>query len=169
LGCIYELQDGLGIAAGLHEFYRQSDIVQMAYYAQTVNVIGAIKTTDTSAEFESTGLVLKLYRAHFGDTPLILEGDFGPIDVSAALDDDGTTLTISAVNPTSNASTLQIDLQGARLAREATRHWVAGAEAESFNTPGQSRQVDEYHDTVSLGKGLSVPALSATIFRIPLK
>ena len=31
----------LGVAAGLHEFYRQSDLIQMAHYAQTVNVIGA--------------------------------------------------------------------------------------------------------------------------------
>ena len=30
LGCVYDLADGLGVAAGLHEFFRQSDIIQMA-------------------------------------------------------------------------------------------------------------------------------------------
>ena len=45
LGTRYFLQDGLGIAAGLHELIRNSDIFVMANYAQTVNVIGAIKTT----------------------------------------------------------------------------------------------------------------------------
>ena len=45
LGTRYFMKDALGIAAGLHEYYRQSDIVFMAQYAQTVNVIGAIKTT----------------------------------------------------------------------------------------------------------------------------
>ena len=169
LGCVYELQDGLGIAAGLHEFYRQSDIVQMAYYAQTVNVIGAIKTTDTSAEFESTGLVLKMYRAHFGDMPLVLESDFGPLDIAAALDDEGKILTLSVVNPLATETTLSLNLRGAQSGSETHRYWVTGAEAETFNTPGQSRQVDEYHDTASIGEGLTVPGLSATIFRIPLK
>ena len=47
-----------------------SDLIQMAHYAQTVNVIGAIKTTKTAAEMETTGLVLQLYRAHYGKIPL---------------------------------------------------------------------------------------------------
>ena len=55
LGTRYFLQDGLGIAAGLHELFRNSDLFFMANYAQTVNVIGAIKTTPTAAEMESTG------------------------------------------------------------------------------------------------------------------
>ena len=66
LGTRYFLKDGLGIAAGLHEFARHSDMFFMANYAQTVNVIGAIKTTATEAELETTGLVLELYRQHFG-------------------------------------------------------------------------------------------------------
>ena len=75
LGTRYFLQDGLGIAAGLHEFFRNSDIYYMANYAQTVNVIGAIKTTKTNAEMETTGLVLQLYRERFGDVPVKVSGD----------------------------------------------------------------------------------------------
>ena len=63
LGTRYFLQDGLGAAAALHEMFRNSDLFFMANYAQTVNVIGAIKTTPTAAEMETTGLVLQLYRA----------------------------------------------------------------------------------------------------------
>lgn len=166
LGCVYELQDGLGIAAGLHEYYRQSDIVQMAYYAQTVNVIGAIKTTDTAAEFESTGLVLKLYRSNFGDTPLLLEQDFGSLDVTAALDDDGRVLTLAVVNPHEETVAVQLDLAGHTLATHADRHWVGGSDPEAFNTPGEARRVDEFHDKVAVADGLKVPALSAAIFRI---
>ncbi len=169
LGCIYELQDALGIAAGLHEYYRQSDLVQMAYYAQTVNVIGAIKTTDTAAEFATTGLVLKLYRAHFGEIPLILDRDFGVLDVTAALDDDGRVLTLAVMNPQATAVTVELDLGETRFGKEAERHWIGGPTAESFNTPGAARQVDEFSDSVPTATGLSVPALSATIFRIPLK
>jgi len=77
LGVRYFLQDALGIAAGLHEFFRQSDIFFMANYAQTVNVIGAIKTTMTKAELEPTGLVLKLYRERFGTSPVKVSGALG--------------------------------------------------------------------------------------------
>jgi alpha-N-arabinofuranosidase len=77
LGCVYELADGLGVAAGLHEYFRQSDLIRMAHYAQTVNVIGAIKTTKTAAEMETTGLVLQMYRAHYGQIPLRVDQDFG--------------------------------------------------------------------------------------------
>ena len=38
--------------AGLHEYFRNSDIIDMANYAQTVNVIGCIKTTKTHADFD---------------------------------------------------------------------------------------------------------------------
>ena len=70
IGCPFHLKDALGIAAGLHEYARQSDIVFMANYAQTVNVIGCIKTSKTAACFDTTGLVLKLYRQHFGVIPV---------------------------------------------------------------------------------------------------
>ena len=70
IGTRYFLRDALGIAAGLNEYSRQSDIVFMANYAQTVNVIGCIKTSKTAAAFETTGLVLKLYRREFGTLPV---------------------------------------------------------------------------------------------------
>ena len=70
LGTRYFLKDALGIAAGFNEYARQSDIVFMANYAQTVNVIGAIKTTKTAAALDATGVVLKLYRQHFGAIPV---------------------------------------------------------------------------------------------------
>ena len=70
IGTRYYLKDALGIAAGLNEFARQSDICFMANYAQTVNVIGCIKTSKTSAALETTGLALVLYRRHFGTLPV---------------------------------------------------------------------------------------------------
>ena len=60
----------LGVAKGFHEYFRNSDLYFMANYAQTVNVIGAIKTTPTAASFETTGLALELYRNHFGSIPV---------------------------------------------------------------------------------------------------
>ena len=89
LGTQYFLKDALGVAAGLHEYFRHSDIIFMANYAQTVNVIGAIKTSKTAAVLDSTGVVLELYRNHFGTIPVKVAGAPQPLDVAAAWLDAG--------------------------------------------------------------------------------
>jgi alpha-N-arabinofuranosidase len=169
LGCVYELADGLGVAAGLHEFFRQSDLIRMAHYAQTVNVIGAIKTTKTAAEMETTGLVLQMYRAHFGQIPLRLEQDFGDADISAALTKDGRTLTLGVMNPASTELELQPALSGAAIAGAVTRWHITGPNAEAHNTPGQRRVVDIAQTDGLAASNLRVPPLSAAVFRIPVK
>jgi alpha-N-arabinofuranosidase len=169
LGCIYELQDGLGVAAGLHEFFRHSDLIQMAHYAQTVNVIGAIKTTKTAAEMDATGLVLQMYRAHFGERPVRVEQSFGDSDVSAALTKDGRTLTIGVMNPTSSELELQPVLSGASANGPATRWHITGPNAEAHNVPGKPRVLDITKTDNVTASSLRVPPLSAAVFRVPLK
>ncbi|AOS46366.1 Intracellular exo-alpha-(1-_5)-L-arabinofuranosidase 1 [Lacunisphaera limnophila] len=168
LGCVYELQDGLGIAAGLHEFFRQSDLIQMAHYAQTVNVIGAIKTSKVAAEMETTGLVLQLYREKFGQTPLIVTADASPADVMAALTQDGKTLTVGVVNPGTEAIEVKVTPAGMTFAGPATRWHISGPTAESHNSPGKPRVVD-IQRTDAKASLLQVPALSAAVFELPLK
>ncbi|HHY83906.1 MAG TPA: alpha-N-arabinofuranosidase [Verrucomicrobia bacterium] len=170
LGCIYELQDGLGVAAGLHEYFRQSDLIQMAHYAQTVNVIGAIKTTRTAAEMETTGLVLQMYRARFGQIPLLVEQDFAPCDVVAALTADRKSLTIGVMNPTDTELELDPVISGATLAGGGTRWHITGPGPTAHNTPGKPRVVDiRRTDAAEPGSLLRVPPLSAAIFVLPLK
>ena len=89
LGTRYFMKDGLGVAAGIHEFARQADMYFMANYAQTVNVIGCIKTSKTNAKMETTGLALELYRKHFGNFTLKTEGGRPKLDVQATLIADG--------------------------------------------------------------------------------
>ena len=119
LGTRYFLKDGLGIAAGIHEMARQSDVIYMANYAQTVNVIGCIKTSKTAAEFETTGLVLKLYRAHFGTLPAATQCA-RPLDAQAAWSTDRKTLTIAVVNPSPEAIEVPLAIRGAKLTGTGT-------------------------------------------------
>lgn len=170
LGCTYELADGLGIAAGLHEYFRQSDLIQMAHYAQTVNVIGAIKTSRTAAEMETTGLVLQMYRAHYGQIPLRVEEDFGACDVAAALTADGKTLTIGVMNPTDKEVVIRAGFTGKNLSRSATRWHITGPSATAHNLPGQPRVVDiQKTEGMRVSGGLPIPPLSAAVFRVPLE
>jgi len=170
LGCVYELRDALGVAEGLHEFYRNTDMIRMANYAQTVNVIGCIKTTRTDAEFATTGVVLKLYRAEFGSIPLKLEDDFGDLDVVAALTECGGYLTLAIVNPLEEASTIQLDLKNAELENGAQQWVITGPSADSFNVPGKPRVVDTtLTEDVDIADGFAVPALSAVLYKVKLK
>jgi len=165
LGCVYDLGDSLGVAAGLHEYFRQSDIIAMANYAQTVNVIGCIKTTKTDAEFATTGLILKMYREMFGSTPINIETVFEPYDISAAIQKDGSGVTIGIVNPTSESVEVQIDFRNAKLAKVGDHHYVSGQERSAHNRPGEPRQVDITVDRgVSVSDYFSVPPLSSNIF-----
>jgi len=170
LGCAYDLADALGIAAALHEYYRQSDIIQMAHYAQTVNVIGAIKTSKTAAEMETTGLVLQMYRAHFGQTPIKIAQDFAPLDVAAALTADGKALTVAIVNPTEKPAALPLALTGIQPAGPASRWLIGGPDERAVNFPGKPRRVDIVQtDGLDAAQPLEVPARSCVLYRIPLR
>lgn len=169
LGTRYFLDDGLGTAIALHEFYRNSDIYVMANYAQTVNVIGCIKTTKTSAEFESTGLVLKLYRERYGVTPVAVSNVPKPLDMAAALTADQRALTFSVVNPTSEKQDLTLALDGAAFGNRAQQWVITGPERRSHNNPGEPRVIDITTSPVPASGRLSVPPLSITLVSYDLK
>jgi len=170
LGCVYDLADALGLAAGLHEIFRQSDVIHMAHYAQTVNVLGAIKTSRTAAEMEATGLVLQLYRAQFGEIPLALRQDFGPLDVAAALTADGGALTIGIVNPTEAGVSLALAVDGARVAGPRVRWQVGGGAPQAYNVPGRPRVVDvQCSEDHGVGERVDVPPISCVVLRVPLE
>ncbi len=170
LGTRYFHKDGLGIAAGLHEYFRNSDMIFMANYAQTVNVIGCIKTTPTAAEFETTGLALMLYRKHFGSIPVAVSHEAQPLDVSAALTDDGKEITIGVVNPTSNTYQLNLDIAAAEPTAPAETWIIAHDDPMAYNQPGEPRKVDIVEgDPADLTGTVSVKPLSITLFRAPVQ
>jgi len=170
LGTRYFLKDALGIAAGLHEYARQSDIFFMANYAQTVNVIGAIKTTKTAAAFDTTGIVLKLYRARFGSIPVKVEGAPEPLDVAAAWREPGRTLTVAIVNPTATEQALDVHIAGGAFA--ATGHlWrISGTNEMAYNEPGKPLVVDiKYTPSIPLGDRVVVPPMSISILELRVR
>jgi alpha-L-arabinofuranosidase len=114
----------------------------MANYAQTVNVIGCVKTTKTHADFDSTALPLMLYRRQFGTLPLTLAPTAPPLDVSAALTIDKKYLTIGVVNPTDESVTCRFKLVSAPGTGPAQAWVITGTNLEAFNQPGEARRVD---------------------------
>jgi alpha-N-arabinofuranosidase len=171
LGTRYFLKDGLGIAAGLHEYFRNSDIIFMANYAQTVNVIGCIKTDKTAAAFETTALPLMLYRKEFGTIPVQVADSNMTLDVTAALTADSKALTIGVVNPTFDMYQLKLDLNGLTIAGKAKTWVIAGDDPMAYNDPSQSPpriDINEDIDT-ELTEIVSIRPLSITLFRAPVR
>jgi alpha-N-arabinofuranosidase len=167
LGTQYFLKDALGVAAGLHEYFRQSDIIFMANYAQTVNVIGAIKTSKTAATFDSTGVVLELYRNHFGSIPVKVSGEPAPLDVAAAWTEGKKTLTLAVVNATKTAQTLPISFSGVRVPRTAKLYLVTGADEMACNVPGKEPGVTVREvPNAPFGKKLTLPPISVSLYEI---
>ncbi|MGC9055362.1 MAG: alpha-L-arabinofuranosidase C-terminal domain-containing protein [Candidatus Saccharicenans sp.] len=170
LGTQYFLKDALGIAAGLHEYYRQAGIIYMANYAQTVNVIGAIKTSKTEAVFDTTGLVLKLYRNEFGTIPVKISGQPEPLDIMAAWKEDGKTLTLAVVNATGETQKLSLNIKNFPLAKVEKIFRITGSNENSCNVPGREPEVkiEEIQENFRPEK-LTVPPLSITLYQFRRK
>ncbi|HMP06191.1 MAG TPA: alpha-L-arabinofuranosidase C-terminal domain-containing protein, partial [Lacipirellulaceae bacterium] len=167
LGCHYDLADALGVAAGLHEYFRQSEIIPIANYAQTVNVIGCIKTTKTDAFLDTTALPLMLYRKHFGETPVAVSGDFGEreLDVVAAL--DGDALTVAVVNPYPEPVTLNLQVAGVNAASSGRQWVVAGDDPRAINNVDQPRVAFQESD-VDDASQWTTPGYGFAILRLPV-
>jgi len=170
LGTRYFLKDALGIAAGLHEYFRNSDIIFMANYAQTVNVIGCIKTTKTAADFDSTGLPLMLYRKYFGTIPIKVEHQAAPLDVSAALTSDKKALTVAVVNPLTDPAQLKLNLTSIGIKGKAQTWVIASSDPMAYNQPGEPRKVDIVEASpTDLSGTVSVQPLSITLWKVAVQ
>ncbi|MDI6401237.1 alpha-L-arabinofuranosidase C-terminal domain-containing protein, partial [Balneolaceae bacterium ANBcel3] len=166
LGVQYHLKDALGIARGFHEFFRHSDLYFMANYAQTVNVIGAIKTTGTEAIFDATALPLLLYRQQFGTIPVHAESSYGSYDVSVAWTPEMDALTVAIVNPTPEKGTITLEVDGAALQNNARRWIISHPDPMAHNVPGEPQVLDIKEDTVSNTSVLEVPGYGVVLYRI---
>ena len=170
LGTRYFYRDAMGIAAGINEYSKNSDIIFMANYAQTVNVIGCIKTNTTHSVFDATGQVLKLYRQKFGFIPVEITGETRPLNLGATLTANSDTLTLSVVNPAWEPVEFPFEISGADTSPDVEIWRITAPDDMSTNEPGRDPAVIiEGPEVSSYGNRLKVGPASITIFRIPLK
>jgi len=170
-GVRYEQRHALGTAAALFALFDSSDLVSMAN-AHAVNAHGFIKTSATAAAFETTGLVFKLFRNHFGKHPLPLVGSpekqLDPVGLTAALTADRTALTIGAVNPSTRRYTLTPVIKGATLAAQGQRWTIASTDPLAYNEPGQPPAVQIEEQALAATHTLELPPLSICLYRVGL-
>ncbi len=158
LGVRYHHKDALGVAIGLHEYFRNSDIFFMANYAQTVNVIGCIKTTPIHSGFDATGLPLKLYRNQFGSIPVFIEEKYEDLDIAAALNTSMDKITISFVNINQEPTTINLDLGETSILPEGRQWMIQNNDPEAYNVPGEEPSIKIQESEVLLSQdGLNIP------------
>ena len=170
LGTRYFFRDAMGIAAGINEYSKNTDIIYMANYAQTVNVIGCIKTNTTHSVFDATGQALKLYRHKFGTIPVKISGETRPFDIGATLTQGSDTLTLSVVNPVYETISFPLEISGGKTGDKIEIWRITAPDEMSTNEPGREPAVKIQGPEVADATGkLTARPASITIFRIPLK
>lgn len=164
LGVNYHMKDALGIAKGLHEIFRNSDLYYMANYAQTVNVIGCIKTTDIASGFASTGQVLKLYRKQFENIPLNINAINQDIDIAASISEDKKNISIAMVNSSAKSETIQFELSNFNIDQNCVQWIIQNSNPESYNTPGKKEEIGIVESKLELEDNeINLPALSIVL------
>ena len=73
------------------------------------------------------------------------------------------------MNPTKVEIGLNLGLTGREVSGSGVRWHIAGADEYAHNTPGKPRVVDIQQTNDVVISALRVPALSATLFVLPLK
>ena len=164
----YPLGDGLASARALHELIRSADLVSMANWAQTVNVIGAIKTSRNHAVLDSVGHLLALYRAQVGGSlvPVKLSAE-APVDAVASLDRKSGSLSLGLVNysPTQEV-VLSLKAAAGTLPRTAQAWRINGPSLAAINIPGQPEAVTTQSlPAVDLGEPIRLPPHSITVLK----
>jgi len=166
----YPLGDALATARAMHEILRNADAIAMANWAQTVNVIGAIKATRNHAVLDPVGHVLALYRARVGGrlVPARVQGN-APLDVLASLDPERRTLTLAVINVSADAE-IELSVRRAKSGSwpSATGWRVQGPSLTSINIPGEPEQVvtTPFPKKTDLDRPVTVPPHSVTIWQM---
>ncbi|MCX8107458.1 MAG: hypothetical protein N3G20_01495 [Verrucomicrobiae bacterium] len=150
----YMMGDAVAAARGLHEILRSADMVAMANWAQTVNVIGTIKTRGDYAALDPVGHVLALYRDKLvGSLVQTRVPENAKIDAIAVWSRENRRLAIGLINYSPAAEyAIRIELAGANAAGKTTGWQVKGESIDAINIPGKPEGVT----TRSLGTNMEV-------------
>jgi len=164
----YPLGDCLASARGLNELLRSADVVRMANWAQTVNVIGAIKANRNYAVLDSVGHLLALYRAQVGGSLLPTRlGTQTPVDAVAALDRKTGSVSLALVNysPADDVA-LNVSCASGSLREQAQRWRINGPSLTAINVPGEPETITTQPlPPVSLAVPVLLPAHSITVLK----
>ncbi len=180
----------LALAYGMvfNEMLRHTDFLKMSAFTMGVSTLDYNRT---EAEYNTTGLLFKMYRDHLGTIPVALSGNSPqpvpkypiagdqpksnpgsptyPLDIVAALTDDHRYLTLAVVNATESEQDFDLGFNGVRLRGQSTLWQMTGKSVDAANHVGQPAQVEVKEIALTEApKTLTVAPISVNIFRFPV-
>jgi alpha-N-arabinofuranosidase len=165
----YTLGDAIAIGRGLHEILRSADTVAMANWAQTVNVIGLIKTSRTHAALGPGGHLFALYRARLGGTIAPVHVAGAPtIDAVAGWDPKSGTLAVGLINfSPEDEVRLRLRVRGDFEAASAEGWRISGPELGATNVPGKPEAVttSALGAPLAIGEPITLPPHTITLVK----
>jgi alpha-N-arabinofuranosidase len=170
----YCVGDAVAVARAMNEMLRSADVVGLGNWPQTVNVIGAIKTTRNHAAMDPVGHVLALYRARVNGVLAPISVSAGAtVDAVAGLDANAGAVGVALVNFSPNqGASVTLSVKGLAKAPSSSTAWrINGPSLTATNIPGQPEAVTttQLPEPIALDKPIALPAHSITVLEIRLK
>lgn len=95
----YNWNHALGVATFLNIFHRNADVIGMATWAQTVNVLAPIMTNASGSFCQTVFYPMELYRRLCGNKSIRAEVSDNPaLDVAASMDEKTGKITVAIVS-----------------------------------------------------------------------
>jgi alpha-N-arabinofuranosidase len=168
----------------MHEMFRHTHFITMGAFTFATS---ALDFDSSDAIFNTTGLMFKLYREHYGTLPIEVTGNSPqpapkwpvggdqpavnagsptyPLDIAAALTADRKFLTVAVANPTAAAQRFDFNVQGVHLSGTSKMWQMRGATEDAANVLGQKPQVEIAETALTeVPSTISVPPVSITIY-----
>jgi alpha-N-arabinofuranosidase len=183
------LRLALSYAMVMQEMFRHTDFIKMSAFTFATSTLDY---NGTDAIFNTTGLMFKLFREHYGTLPIEVTGNSPqplskwpvggdqpavnagsptyPLDVTAAFSSDRKFLTVAVVNSTTSTQPLDLNIRGVQLKGKSRMWQMTGPSVEAANLLGQKPQVETaetpLHDVPTT---LSVAPISINIYEFPVQ
>lgn len=183
----YRLTDALAVAGFLNMMQRQSAVVTMGSFAQSINVVGMLMVSDDHVIRETVYWPLVMQRHHSGDqavdtwvecdgyTTGFKDREISGIpylDVSSTLGSDGSTLYISVVNRHRHDElTTRIRVRDTQLTSDATLHQLFHDDPNTRNSVDHPDAVAPVKRAVETSSGaieMAFPPHSYSILEVNL-
>jgi alpha-L-arabinofuranosidase len=182
------LKVALSLAMAMHEMFRHTEFIKMSAFTFGPS---CLDYNPTDAAYNTTGLMFKFYREHFGTLPVTVTGNSPqpepkwpvggdqpsvnagsptyPLDLVAALTADRKRLTLSVVNCTESSHPLDLNIHGIQVGGKSRLWQLTGPDPDAAEVLGQGPKIEVVElPLAEVPKTLSVAPLSLSIYEFTI-
>jgi alpha-N-arabinofuranosidase len=174
-------------AEGMHEIFRQADVITMGGYTA---ITSTVRFNDTDATYTAIGLMFDIFEAHHGNIALTVSGNSPqkevkgtkgvdkpfetsgsptyPLDVMATKDANGAFITVSIINPTDQNKELTVE--GLPNIGNVEAYKIIPPELMSMNMPGEEPVIEVTEEQLKRApKSIQVAPYEISMYKFYVK